>query len=57
MIAALLSVFCFYFFCFCAVSSMLNVANVSGFPFIIVDKQNKNKTQKTKSATIMNGQH
>jgi Ca2+/Na+ antiporter len=92
----LFSAFCFYFVCLCVVSCILNVANFSGCPFMIVAdlvfcvlflfclspccvlctqccpfmiadfvfcvlflfsyKQNKNKTQKTKSA-IMNGQH
>jgi Flp pilus assembly protein TadB len=60
-------VFCFYFLCLCVVSCVLNVVHswllpilFSVFCFYFVclrDKENKNKIHKTKSATIMNGQH
>jgi hypothetical protein len=55
------SVFCFHFLCLCVVCCVLNVVHswllpilFSVFYFYFLFK---NKTQKTKSATIMNGQH
>jgi hypothetical protein len=48
LLPILFSMFCFYFVCLRVVSCVLNVVH---------SWLTKNKTQKTKSATIMNGQH